>query len=75
MNYIHKLQEQRLDLLEAIVEAHNYIDELLAYLESPKFHTDTTVQVKDVLSRLLPARSALIHGEHCSDTFRKEQGK
>ena len=74
-NYIHTLQGQRVDLLEAIVDAQCAANELLAYLESPKFFNDTTVQIKDVMARLEPVRDALIRGLHASDNFRKGASK
>ena len=39
-NYEHNLKLQTLE----------YINDLMVYLESPKFQHDTTVQVKDVLN-------------------------
>src|SRR5262249_3283163 len=58
-NYIHRLQDELAQArrLERLADEH--LAELVAYLHSPKFAKDTTVQVNDVLTRLLPARSAL----------------
>jgi hypothetical protein len=69
-NYIQKLNTVRLDLTDAIVDAKNALDEITSYLYSTKFHNDTTVQVKDVLDRLLPVRGALLDGLHKADAFR-----
>lgn len=70
-NYIHALREQRSDLANAIIDSKTALDELVSYLCSPKFHTDTTVQVQDVLSRLEPLKSAVLDGLHKYDNFGK----
>lgn len=36
------------------------LDELTLYLLSPKFHSDPTVQVQDVLNRLQGVRDAIL---------------
>ena len=41
-----------LDYAKQLKKAKSEIDELKAYLQLPKFHNDTTVQVQDVLDRL-----------------------
>ena len=47
------------DALAAQVEAYKQeIRDLIAYLQSPKFHDDTTVQVADVIRRLREAEQA-----------------
>lgn len=50
------------------------LDELTAYLLSPKFHTDPTVQVQDVLNRLDAVKSALLGADSATvrtaDTLR-----
>lgn len=59
-NYIHYLQGVKRDAHFLGEQAQTELDELVAYLMSSKFHTDTTVQVQDVLTRLRPARSTLV---------------
>ena len=52
MNYIHRLEdEQRLASAE-LCGLRSGIEDLRRYLSSPKFHEDTTVQVKDIFMRL-----------------------
>ena len=58
MNYIHQLQERVAELEADRKAAHEAVVELLVYLESSKFHVDTTVQVGDVFLRLEPIRTA-----------------
>lgn len=60
MNYIQKLQSQREQLIDEKREALDLLQDLRIYLSSDKFANDTTVQVRDVLNRLEPLRSALI---------------
>ena len=52
MNYIQRLQEERNQLITNAKKTEAQLNELRSYLLSPKFHNDTTVQVKDVLRRL-----------------------
>ena len=65
-NYIKKQGDVRLQLQEEVKmkdTSLDYIDEkmqeLVIYLQSPKFYDDPTVQVADVLRRLEPMRSEL----------------
>lgn len=60
INYIHYLQGVKRDAHFLGSQAQTELDELVSYLCSSKFHEDTTVQVKDVLARLNPARSTLV---------------
>lgn len=59
-NYINDLQNKVILHEATIREANKELSEVMAYLQSEKFHNDTTVQVKDVLSRLLPIRGMLL---------------
>ena len=52
MNYIAKLQAEIKRLKQEKNDAANQLDELRIYLQSQKFHDNTMVQVKDVLTRL-----------------------
>jgi hypothetical protein len=58
-NYIKHLQGIQRDAHFLGDQAQTELDDLVNYLLSSKFHTDPTVQVKDVLRRLEPVRSAL----------------
>ena len=62
MNYIKKLKHNNEILVQAL-EAYQYqvVEEVERYLRSPKFHTDTTVQVQDVLNRMATGVTAVIH--------------
>jgi hypothetical protein len=60
VNHIQHLTEQRDEALAAKAEAIRLLCELEAYLLSPKFYDDTTVQIADVLRRLAPVRYALL---------------
>lgn len=51
-NYIRSLQAENAELKRIIAEKENTVQELRVYLNSDKFHFDTTVQVRDVLNRL-----------------------
>lgn len=50
------LTKENTELKIEIIEAHEAITELRAYLLSPKFHQDPTVQTADVLRRLEEVR-------------------
>ena len=50
------LTKENNELKHDILEAHETITELRAYLQSPKFHQDPTVQTADVLRRLEEVR-------------------
>jgi hypothetical protein len=58
-NYIHTLQGIQRDAHTLAEQATTEILDLVSYLESPKFHSDPTVQVADVLRRLTPALSTI----------------
>ena len=60
MNYIKRLQEQKTQLCDEKVAGLDALHDLYRYLQSEKFHTDTTVQISDVFARLEPVRKALI---------------
>ena len=59
-NHIHTLQGKVRDARYLSDECLRDLNELVAYLSSSKFHTDPTVQVRDVLNRLEPLRSHLL---------------
>jgi hypothetical protein len=59
-NYIHTLEGKVRDAHHLAEDAISQLNELIAYLESPKFWTDTTVQKNDVLRRIQPVRSRLL---------------
>jgi hypothetical protein len=52
MNYIAMLREQSAQAARRAQKAMEEVTDLRAYLQSPKFHDDPTVQVADVLHRL-----------------------
>ncbi len=52
MNHIHKLQQDIRQRDNALSVANTGLAELKSYLLSPKFNSDTTVQVNDVLLRI-----------------------
>jgi len=47
-----ELAQENTELKLEINKAHLALTELRAYLQSPKFHRDTTVQTSDILRRL-----------------------
>ncbi len=57
MNYINQLQHACKDPAAASREAENAINDLIIYLNSPKFYRDTTVQVSHVFHVLVPIRN------------------
>ena len=56
MNYIQRVKHENETLRQALVAWERGLTDIRAYLESPKFWTDTTVQVADVHVRLTEAR-------------------
>ena len=56
-NYIQRLQRQLAESEAARASLRCGIRLLRSYLQSPKFHDDTTVQVRDVLMRLEEAEN------------------
>lgn len=52
VNYIHKLQAEAAAAKLETEARDATLADLRRYLLSPKFHTDTTVQVRDVLHRI-----------------------
>lgn len=58
-NYIHTLQGKVRDAHALTAEAQTQLCDVYAYLCSEKFHTETWVDVKDVLRRLEPVNSTL----------------
>lgn len=59
MNYIKRLQVANCAQVEQILDAREELSYLKSYLQSDKFHTDTTVQVQDVLNRLVKLEECL----------------
>ena len=59
MNYIKKLEVCNCAYTEQVMDARDNLENLRAYLQSEKFHQDTTVQVQDVLNRLESIRECL----------------
>jgi hypothetical protein len=51
-NYIKRLQAENADLRRRLDAVDKWRQELHAHLSSPKFHDDSTIQVKDVDARL-----------------------
>jgi hypothetical protein len=51
-----ELADENIELKLEIAKAHEALTELKAYLQSSKFHRDTTVQTADVLHRLEEVR-------------------
>lgn len=60
MNYINALELDVKEQSEQLAEIQSELIELYKYLESPKFHVDTTVQVGDIFSRTARIRSLSI---------------
>lgn len=58
-NYIKQLQTRVKEQEQAIERAVKLITQFRKHLESSKFHTDTTIQISDVESRLIELRSEL----------------
>jgi len=59
MNYIKKLEVATAAHTEQVMDARDNLENFRAYLQSSKFHEDTTVQVQDVLNRLECIRECL----------------
>ena len=55
MKHITRLEMENLSLKARLSEINADIVDLFAYLQSSKFHADTTVQVADIFRRLQPA--------------------
>ena len=60
MNYIKRLESELRQANQDKIAARKMVDSLIDYLALPKFHVDTTVQVKDILNRVIPMRIELI---------------
>ena len=52
MNYIKQLEDDKVRLSAATTAALTGLEGMLAYLQSDKFHEDTTVQVQDMINRI-----------------------
>lgn len=61
--YIERLETAIWQLNHAASDANDAILDLYRYLQSTKFHEDTTVQVADIFARLEPVRKALANTE------------
>jgi hypothetical protein len=60
MNHIQHLTVQRDEALAEKRDALQLLIDLQAYLQSPKFHDDPTVQCADVMRRLAEIKHALM---------------
>ena len=60
MNYIKQLEQEKLILSAATQAALVGLADMMAYLQSDKFHNDPTVQVQDVINRINEIRNAII---------------
>lgn len=52
MNYIKQLENDKVRLSAATNAALTGLEGMLVYLQSDKFHEDTTVQVQDMINRI-----------------------
>lgn len=59
MNYIKQLEQDKAALAASTYAALTGLADLLAYLHSDKFNTDTTVQVTDVCNRIREIQEAI----------------
>lgn len=59
MNYIKQLQETIQETSNNLEEQKDNINTFLKYLNSSKFHNDTTIQVHEVYNFLLQIRNAI----------------
>lgn len=59
MNYIKQLQEQKLESITITKETIEDIKTFQAYLQSPKFYIDTTIQASEVHNFLTNIRLKL----------------
>lgn len=59
MNYIKRLEQETATKSETVHDALMEIMDLVSYLNSKKFWVDTSVNTRDVLTRLQPAISKL----------------
>jgi len=57
MNYIKQLQERIKELELSLDRKDEALNDLFHYINLPKFHKDTTVQVSDIRRRLLDIRT------------------
>lgn len=58
-NYIKQLEDDKVRLSAATNAALTGLADMLAYLHSDKFHTDTTVQVQDMINRIRSTQEAI----------------
>ena len=63
MNYIKQLEADNAQFSKAVSDTDKAMTDLLAYLGSDKFWSDTTVQVSDVAGRLARIRADMWHGQ------------
>ena len=59
VNHIQRIMQENVSLKQALQTWSSGLTDLQRYLESSKFHQDTTVQVQDVFLRLQEAKSAV----------------
>ena len=62
-NYIHQLQAELTEAEARLFDIQECLGHIRSYLQSDKFHIDTTVQAQDVLSRLESIRDCLVDFE------------
>ena len=62
-----EITQENTELKLEIAKAHEALTELKAYLQSAKFHRDTTVQTTDVLRRLDEVRLMPVSLTPCDD--------
>lgn len=76
MNHIKRLTKDVAVLKKALHTYDDNIDHIVRYLQTSKFHKDTTVQVNDVLDRITSARMAVTEAlDDLSDQARGCDGK
>ena len=56
MNYIYRLEDELKEIRSEFTGLKCGISDLVKYLQSSKFHNDTTVQIDDVIRRIEEAR-------------------
>lgn len=57
MNYIKKIQKENVEKTAEITAMRAKLVEMETYLLSPKFFSDPTVQISDILTRLTELKS------------------
>jgi len=60
MNYIKRLENEKKNTSAELGGLKDGLHDLIRYLNSSKFHNDTTVQVSDILNRIGEIRNSSI---------------